>query len=183
MLHLKIYAPRQQSWDALKASWRAELIRAIHERKSRLMTGMNDTFQKARIVRRGEPLRFTMQDYLNQWKVRYELLLRLSLLRLSSPTALQSYVNSRPVTDPTVLRSICNGSLEGRATVSFVELPSGAQSDCAKDITALFSTHFSNLFKTEGTDIEDLSAAVCDFCIPEQRQESLCRPVTVESST
>lgn len=172
--------PEPRNWDTLKDGWRTELIKAGRERKARLTTEINDTLRKARIVRRGETLTFAMQDYLNQLRARYEL-----LLRLSSRTAAQSFVNGRPVSDPAVLRSVRNGSLGERAHVPFVELPSGVRSDREEDIMRVFKTHFSNLFTAETTSAERNNITVNEFCtgisrVPEEICDSLCRPVTFE---
>lgn len=172
--------PEPRNWDALKNRWRTELIKAGRERKARLTTEINDTLRKARIVRRGETLTFAMHDYLDQLKARYEL-----LLRLSSRTAAQSFINGRPVSDPAVLRSVRNGSLGEQMHVPFVELPNGEQSKRAEDIMRVFETHFSNLFTAEHSSDVNHTTTVNEFCagisrIPEELRDGLCGPVTFE---
>lgn len=143
---------------------------------------LNEILRRMRVVQCAGTLTFTMRDYLDLLKTRYE-----RLLRQSSRAPSRASVSGTPAAGPAVLRHIRAGSIEdaGHVRIPFVLAPNGQSSSESGDICVVFEQHFCQFSQSEISWSEEeanFRSRVQEFCgalpsVPSHLQEPICAPV------
>ncbi|KAL1415254.1 hypothetical protein MTO96_029524 [Rhipicephalus appendiculatus] len=127
-----------ETWDSLKAAWRALLQKEGSERKRRISNQMNELQRRMRIIQGADALTACTRDYLDSLQEQHDRLLQEKTRRPSAaraPSGDASEVDLREVSG--------NGCIR----ITEAKRPDGTTTADPAEITAIFRDHFRSAFR------------------------------------